>query len=103
MPKPVVVNIPHDLGRDEAKRRLATGFGRIREQIGGKAIAFEEHWEGEILNFTAGAFGQSLSGRAEILDASVRIEVDLPWVLGSIAESLQGRIRKAGALLLEKK
>ncbi|HEX9905586.1 MAG TPA: polyhydroxyalkanoic acid system family protein [Propylenella sp.] len=103
MAKPVVVNIPHDLGRDEAKRRLVTGFGRIREQIGGKAIAFEERWEGECLHFAAGAFGQKLNGRAEILDASVRIEVDLPWVLASIAESLQGRIRKAGTLLLEKK
>ena len=103
MSKPVVVNVPHDLGRDEARRRLETGFGRIREQIGGKALAFEERWEGERLHFNAGAFGQTVSGRVDVLDKSVRIEVDLPWILASIAEKLQGRLQKAGTLLLEKK
>jgi hypothetical protein len=103
MSKPVVVNIPHDLGRAEAKRRLQDGFGRIREQIGGKAIAFQESWEGDRLNFTAGAFGQRVTGRADVLEESVRIEVDLPWILATIAEKMQGRIRKAGTLLLEKK
>ena len=103
MSKPVVVNVPHDLGRDEARRRLETGFGRIREQIGGKSLAFEERWEGERLHFNAGAFGQKVSGRVDVLDKSVRIEVDLPWMLASIAEKLQGRLQKAGTLLLEKK
>ena len=103
MPKPVVVNIPHDLGREEAKRRLAEGFGRVREQIGGKALAFEERWEGERLHFSAGAFGQKVSGRADVLDGSVRIELDLPWVLASIAEKLQHRVKSAATLLLEKK
>jgi hypothetical protein len=103
MSKPVVVNVPHDLGRDEARRRLETGFGRIREQIAGQALAFEERWEGERLHFDAGAFGQTVSGRVDVLDKSVRIEVDLPWILASIAEKLQGRLQKAGTLLLEKK
>jgi hypothetical protein len=103
MPKPVVVNIPHDLPREEAERRLRTGFQRIREEIGGKALAFEERWEDGRLNFSAGAFGQKVTGRVDILENSVRIEVDLPWILGSIAEKLQGRLRKAGRLLLEKK
>ena len=103
MSKPVVVNVPHELGRHEARRRLEEGFGRIREQIGGKALAFEERWEGERLHFNAGAFGQKVTGRVDILDASVRIEVDLPWILASIAEKLQGRLKKEGTLLLGKK
>ena len=103
MPKPVVVNIPHDLTRDEAEQRLRTGFQRIREQIGGKALAFEERWEDGRLNFSAGAFGQRVTGRVDVLEKSVRIEIDLPWILGSIAEKLPGRLRKAGRLLLEKK
>jgi hypothetical protein len=103
MSKPVVVNIPHELGRAEAKRRLETGFGRLREQFGGKAMAFEERWEGERLHFNAAAFAQKISGRVDVLDKSVRIEVDLPWILASIAQKLQGRLAKAGTLLLEKK
>lgn len=103
MSKPVVVNIPHDLGREEAHRRLQTGFGRIREQIAGKALAFEERWEGERLHFNAAALGQKVSGRVDVLEKSVRIEVDLPWILASIAQKMQGRLQQAGTLLLEKK
>ena len=103
MSKPIVVNLPHDLGRDEARRRLQTGFGRIREQIAGQALHFEERWEGERLHFNAGALGQKISGRVDVFEKSVRVEVDLPWILATIAEKLQGRIQKEGTLLLEKK
>jgi hypothetical protein len=103
MAKPVVVNIPHDLGREEAHRRLQRGFGQIREQIVGRAIAFEEQWEGERLHFKAGGLGQHVSGRVDVLDDSVRIEVDLPWILASLAEKMKGRLQKTGTLLLEKK
>ena len=102
MSKPVVVNVPHDLGREEARRRLQTGFARIREQIGGKALDFDERWEGERLHFNAGALGQKVSGRVDVMETSVRIEVDLPWMLAAIAQKLQGRIQQAGTLLLEK-
>jgi hypothetical protein len=103
MPKPVVVNISHELGRAEAHRRLETGFVRIREQLGGAVLAVEERWEGERLHFKAGALGQSITGRVDVLDASVRIEIDLPWPLAMIADKLRGRVEKAGTLLLEKK
>ena len=103
MSKPVVVDVPHELGREEARRRLQSGFGRIREQIGGKAVNFQERWEGERLHFEAGALGQKVTGRLDIFDKSVRIELDLPWILASIAETLKGRIRREGTLLLEKK
>ena len=103
MAKPVVVDIPHELGRVEAKRRLETGFDRIRDQIGGKALQFDQHWEGERLIFSAGGFGQTVSGRVDIFEKIVRVEVDLPWFLATIAEKMQGRIAKAGTLLLEKK
>src|SRR4051812_22164540 len=103
MSKPVVVNVPHDLSREEAQQRLREGFGRIREQIGGKALAFEEIWEGDRLHFKAGALGQKVSGRVDVMDKSERIEVDLPWILATIAEKLQGRIARESTLLLEKR
>ncbi|MYZ48892.1 polyhydroxyalkanoic acid system family protein [Propylenella binzhouense] len=103
MTKPVVVNIPHNLGRAEAHRRLETGFVRIREQISGKAMAVEEAWQGDRLQFRMSGLGQSVSGRLDVLDDSVRIEVDLPWLLASVADKLRSRIAREGTLLLEKK
>lgn len=103
MAKPVIVNIPHDLGRDEARRRLESGFGRIRDQIGALGVSFQERWEGDRLHFDGGRFGQKIAGRIDILPDSVRVEVDLPWILASIAEKLQGRLQKEGQLLLGKR
>ena len=103
MAKPVIVNIPHDLGRDEARRRLENGFGRIRDQIGALGVSVQERWEGDRLHFGGGRFGQKIAGRIDILPDSVRVEVDLPWILASIAEKVQGRLQKEGQLLLGKR
>ena len=32
MAKPIIVDIPHDLGRIEARNRLERGMGQLREQ-----------------------------------------------------------------------
>jgi hypothetical protein len=103
VPKPVVVEIAHELGRAEAGQRLRGGFGKIRNQLGVGVLNFEEQWVGDQLHFAAGALGQKISGRVEVMDTSVRIELDLPWALAVLAERLQHRVRHAGALLLEKK
>src|SRR3954462_12965846 len=100
MPRPVIVDIAHELGREEARRRIKNGFGRIRDQLGVGTLAFEERWEGERLHFSAGALGQKVTGRVDVLEKSVRIELDLPWPLAALAGTLQRRVRNAGALLL---
>ena len=54
MPKPVTVTIPHELGKAEAKRRLAESFGSIRQQLAGGSIALakvDETWEGDRMRF----------------------------------------------------
>jgi len=103
MPKPVVIDVSHELGLTEAKRRLRTGFGRIREQFGVGAVALEERWEGERLDFTARVPGQTIGGCVYVMEKSVRIELNLPWALGLLANKLQDQVRRAGTLLLEKK
>jgi hypothetical protein len=103
MPKPLVIDIAHELRREQARLRLQNGFARIREQFGVGAVAFEERWEGDRLHFSAGVLGQKIAGRVDVMEGSVRIELDLPWGLALLAEKLQSRIRKAGMLLLEKK
>jgi putative polyhydroxyalkanoate system protein len=103
MSRPVTVDIPHDLTRAEARARLENGLGRLQGQIGGGMMAFEQSWEGDRLNFRTGALGQAISGRIDVLDDVVRIEVELPHFLAAIADTLKGRLQKEGRLLLEKK
>ena len=47
--------------------------------------------------------GQTVSGVVDVLDAAVVMSIELPGVLGLIAGALEGRIEKAGQLLLTKK
>jgi putative polyhydroxyalkanoate system protein len=104
MSRPVTVDIPHDLSRAEARARLERGFGRLQGQLGGgMMMAVEQSWQGDTLNFRTGALGQTITGRIDVLDDMVHIEVELPRLLAAIADTLKGRLQKEGRLLLEKK
>jgi hypothetical protein len=103
MAKPLIVDIPHDLGREEARRRLESSFGRIHDQIAGFGLSFQERWEGDRLHFEGGRFGQKIAGRIDVLQDTIRLEVELPWILAGIAEKIRGRVQNEGRLLLGKK
>jgi hypothetical protein len=102
MSKPIVVSIPHRLGKDEALRRLKPG-------LTGAAASFpvlkvdEEIWSGDRLTFRVRALGQAAAGTVDVADDHVRLEVTLPWLLHKFAEAAQTAIRARGKLLLEKR
>ena len=106
MARPVSVNIPHSLGKDEARRRIEEGFGRMRQQMTGgmgAMLAMQERWEGDRLHFEGGGLGQKVSGRLDVLPESVRVELDLPEILAALADKIAGRLKTEGQKLLEKK
>jgi hypothetical protein len=103
MTAPLVVSIPHRLGRAEAVRRLKHGLGRARTDFSHFISIEAENWNGDRLSFQLRALGQSASGVIDVLDDHLRLEVSLPWLLAKISERLIPAIRKEGTLLLEKK
>ncbi|MGE0408773.1 MAG: polyhydroxyalkanoic acid system family protein [Amphiplicatus sp.] len=105
MARPVTVTISHDLGKDEARKRVADGFGKLKGAMGGGFMfKFQESWTGEDqLSFTANGLGQAIVGKIDIFPQHVRIEARLPNVLAAIAETITGKMEKEGRLLLEKK
>ncbi len=103
MPTPIVVNIPHQLGRAEARRRIETGFAKLVDTMPGGATTSSQRWDGDRLAFNVVAMGQTIAGVIDVLDAVVTMEIELPGVLGMIASGLKGQLQKAGQLLLTKK
>jgi hypothetical protein len=101
--QPLIVSIPHRLGREEAVRRLKSGLGTARSQYAALLTIREEIWTGDRLAFNLTALGQSASGFMDVADDHVRLEVTLPWLLAKIAEKVTPLIRNEGTLLLEKK
>lgn len=103
MSKPLIVEIPHQLGRDEARRRLQAGFGQLRAKFGDKVTSVEERWTGDHLDVGIKAMGQAISAGLDVEQDRVRLEVQLPWMLAMIAEKAKGLLQKEGKLLLDKK
>ncbi len=85
MSKPLVVVIPHRLGQAEATRRIKDGIGRARGEFAKLLTIDNERWDDNRLTFSARALGQSASGIIDVGEASVRLEVTLPWLLAKFA------------------
>lgn len=100
MSKPIIVAIPHELGRAEARRRIAEGVGSLTSQIG--AMGEVTHgWEGDTLRFSLVAIGQTVTGTIAVFEREVRLEVYLPGIFAMVANKIRGRLRDEGARLLE--
>lgn len=102
MTQPLIVDLPHTLGKEEAQRRIARGVGRIADHVPGGAEA-EHHWEGERLNLKVTAMGQSVTAHIDVMDAIVRVELLLPAALSFFAGPVAAMLRKKGTEMLEDK
>ncbi len=102
MSEPLVVSIPHRLGREEATRRLKTGLARAASSIPVLKVD-EERWEDDRMIFRVRALGQAASGHIDVAEDHVRLEVTLPWLLQRFAEIAQVAIKNRGNLLLTKR
>jgi hypothetical protein len=102
MSRPVVVTIPHRLGRQEAVRRLKSGFGNVRSSFGQSFVVVKDEWAGDHLDFRASLLGQTTTGSVDVADDHVRLEVQLPWVLALLADKAKALVKREGQLMLEK-
>jgi hypothetical protein len=103
MSTPLIISIPHRLGKAEALRRLKGDLGAAGAGFGHVFSIDEQAWSGDRLQFRVTALAQAVHGSIDVADDYVRLEVYLPWLLAMLAEGLQPVIRKQATLLLEKK
>jgi putative polyhydroxyalkanoate system protein len=104
MSKPITVDIPHKLGKAEARRRIEKGFGEMREQFTSVGVSdVTDQWSGDTLNFVAKGLGQTIRGSLEVLEDALRIELHLPLFLSGMADKIVGKLKDRGRLMLEKK
>ncbi|MBN9600681.1 MAG: polyhydroxyalkanoic acid system family protein [Afipia sp.] len=103
MTQPLVVSIPHRLGKDEAIRRMKAGLDTVNKQYTHLLQVNEETWSGDRLAFRVTAMKQQASGVIDVAEDHVRLEVTLPWLLARLASGIQTMIRDKGRLMLEKK
>lgn len=98
----VSVDVPHQLGAAEAKRRVQANLG----SLGGKLPAgatISPAWEGDRLRLDIGVLGQQAAAMLDILDDKVRISVQLPRALAFFRQAIEAGLRQGGAAMLEDK
>jgi Putative polyhydroxyalkanoic acid system protein (PHA_gran_rgn) len=103
MERPIDVDLPHQLGKAEAHRRIAANIGKLEKQIPGGADV-ESRWEGETLHLHIGAMGQVATAEIRPDEKVVHCRIGLPGMLALFAGPIEAALRnKGGDLLLEDK
>lgn len=102
MERPIEVDLPHKLGREEARRRIAGNVHKLSDHIPGGAADVKSNWVGDQLNLDITAMGQTVAAQIDVEDAKVRCRVMLPGMLSFFAGPIEAALsRKGSDLLLE--
>jgi len=78
MPK-IHLSVPHVLGEEEAKKRVANLISESRTKFGAHVSDVTETWTGCVDSFSFRALGFSVAGKLEVQAAQVLVDIDLPF------------------------
>lgn len=90
MANSIVITLPHRLGAEEARKRIAARIDLMRRDYIDKLGSSEATWNGNTADLRVVVLGQTVAGKIFVMDESVRIEVQLPWVLAALTGKIQG-------------
>ena len=102
MNKPIVIDLPHKIGAEEAKRRMKNGIGKLKDHIPGGGEV-RSGWEGDRMNLSVKAMGQEVSGHIDVHESKVHLELMLPAFLSLFAGKIEALMRSRGGEMLEDK
>jgi len=100
MSQPIDVDLPHNLGKDEARRRIANNVHKLEEHIPGGARV-QSMWNGDQLGLNIAAMGESVNATIDVMETKVHLKVLLPGMLGMFSGLVQAALQKKGSVLLE--
>ena len=102
MAEPLIVSVDHEIGREEAVRRLKPIVGYAVKTFPMLKVE-EETWIDDRLSFRTRVYGQVTSGSIDVTDRQVRVEMTLPFLLRQFASFAEDTIKTRFAELLRKR
>ena len=102
MSNPITVDLPHKLGREEARRRIERNVGKLSSHIPGGAQV-GSRWTGDRVDLDIKAMGQQVAAQIDVQETIVRLTVTLPPSLAFFRGMVEPLIRSQGASMLEDK
>lgn len=100
MTTPINVDLPHKLGKEEARRRIADNIGSLGSHLpAGSQV--QHDWSGDTLNLKVAAMGQTVDGTIRVEESKVNVAVALGGLLGMMAAPIAAVVKQQGGALLE--
>jgi putative polyhydroxyalkanoate system protein len=101
MSQPIEIDLPHKLGKDEARRRIANNIHKLQEHIPGGGHV-ESGWSGDQLNMKVQAMGEAVQAVIDVEESKVHLKMILPGMLGMFSGMIKAGLEKKGSdILLE--
>lgn len=101
MTAPTIIDIPHSLGREEAKRRMATRVDKLASHIPGGAATVTSSWpSADRLALTVATMGVEVPCTVDAEDSRLRVTLHLPGMLGLMAGPISAIVQKQGERLM---
>lgn len=87
------VTVPHELGKDEALRRIKAILGKAQGDGGGRLSDVQETWTGDGGSYSFKVAGFKVSGSIEVRDTDVEIDVNYPLAARPFKETIETTLR----------
>ena len=101
MANPTIIDLPHSLGRDEARRRIRSRIGELPGHIPGGVATVRSDWTGEDrMTMQVAAMGQEVTATLDIQESVVRVSLVLPAMLSFFTGAITAGVKAKGADLL---
>lgn len=100
MAQPIELDLPHSLGKQEARRRIADNIHRLSDHIPGGATV-QSGWTGDRLDLSIAAMGEQIQGSLDVMENKVHFKLALPGMLGMFSGAIAGVLKSQSGLLLE--
>ena len=100
MSGPISVDLPHSLGAEEAKRRIASNIGGLTGHLPAGAQV-RSSWQGDTMKLGIGVLGQEVAADIDVREKVVRLTVLLPPALAFFGKAIEAGLRRSAPDMLE--
>lgn len=94
------VTVPHNLGKDEALRRIKGMLDDAQNKGDGRISDLEETWNGDTGTYSFKAGGFKVNGSIKVRDNSVEIDLDYPMAARPFKSKIESTLRDRTEALL---
>lgn len=90
----ISLTVTHDLGREEALRRLQNESDMLKRTFGDSVSDLQENWGEATLDFSLVAYGMTVSGDVLVDITEVVTNIKLPMAALMFKSTIEKRIRE---------